>query len=187
MIDLTVAQIAEIVGGTLADISPQAAAERHVTGTVEFDSRGRRPGRAVPGAAGGALRRARPRGVGRGGRRGRRAGGPAGRRTRHRGCARTASYGTEGGLAGVLEHDADGSGAAVLAALAKLAKAVAAELVAGGLTIIGITGSSGKTSTKDLVAAVLEPLGRWWPRPGRSTTSWVIPGRCCARRGAPTT
>ncbi|POY22409.1 UDP-N-acetylmuramoyl-tripeptide--D-alanyl-D-alanine ligase, partial [Mycobacterium kansasii] len=45
------------------------------------------------------------------------------------------------------------------AALAKLAKAVAAELVAGGLTIIGITGSSGKTSTKDLVAAVLQPLG----------------------------
>jgi UDP-N-acetylmuramoyl-tripeptide--D-alanyl-D-alanine ligase len=64
-----------------------------------------------------------------------------------------------GGLAGVLEHDDDGSGAAVLAALAKLAAAVAAELVAGGLTIVGITGSSGKTSTKDLLAAVLAPLG----------------------------
>ncbi|AEJ47185.1 hypothetical protein CCDC5079_1995 [Mycobacterium tuberculosis CCDC5079] len=62
-------------------------------------------------------------------------------------------------LAGVLEHDNDGSGAAVLAALAKLATAVAAQLVAGGLTIIGITGSSGKTSTKDLMAAVLAPLG----------------------------
>jgi UDP-N-acetylmuramoyl-tripeptide--D-alanyl-D-alanine ligase len=37
MIDLTVARIAEIVGGTLADISPQAATELHVTGTVEFD------------------------------------------------------------------------------------------------------------------------------------------------------
>jgi UDP-N-acetylmuramoyl-tripeptide--D-alanyl-D-alanine ligase len=73
---------------------------------------------------------------------------------------------TGGGLAGVLEHDADGSGAAVLAALAKLAKAVAAELVAGGLTIIGITGSSGKTSTKDLVAAVLEPLGEVVAPPG---------------------
>ena len=72
----------------------------------------------------------------------------------------------DGGLAGVLEHDADGSGAAVLAALAKLAKAVAAELVAGGLTIIGITGSSGKTSTKDLVAAVLEPLGEVVAPPG---------------------
>ncbi|MGB8386263.1 UDP-N-acetylmuramoyl-tripeptide--D-alanyl-D-alanine ligase, partial [Mycobacterium sp.] len=61
---------------------------------------------------------------------------------------------------------ADGSGAAVLAALAKLAKAVAAELVAGGLTIIGITGSSGKTSTKDLVAAVLAPLGEVVAPPG---------------------
>ena len=66
----------------------------------------------------------------------------------------------------MLEHDADGSGAAVLAALAKLAKAVAAELVAAGLTIIGITGSSGKTSTKDLVAAVLEPLGEVVAPPG---------------------
>jgi UDP-N-acetylmuramoyl-tripeptide--D-alanyl-D-alanine ligase len=54
----------------------------------------------------------------------------------------------------------------VLAALAKLAKAVAAELVAGGLTIIGITGSSGKTSTKDLVAAALAPLGEVVAPPG---------------------
>ncbi len=69
-------------------------------------------------------------------------------------------------LAGVLEHDADGSGAAVLAALARLATAVAAELVAGGLTIIGITGSSGKTSTKDLLAAVLAPLGEVVAPPG---------------------
>ena len=66
----------------------------------------------------------------------------------------------------VLEHDTDGSGAAVLAALARLAAAVAAELVAGGLTIVGITGSSGKTSTKDLLAAVLAPLGEVVAPPG---------------------
>jgi UDP-N-acetylmuramoyl-tripeptide--D-alanyl-D-alanine ligase len=54
----------------------------------------------------------------------------------------------------------------VLAALAKLAAAVAAELVAGGLTIVGITGSSGKTSTKDLLAAVLAPLGEVVAPPG---------------------
>ena len=159
MIDLTVAQIAEIVGGTLADISPQAAAELHVTGTVEFDSRAVGPGGlflALPGArsdghdhAGAAVAAgavavlaARPVGV------------PAIVVAPEPGRGRT-----DGGLAGVLEHDADGSGAAVLAALAKLAKAVAAELVAGGLTIIGITGSSGKTSTKDLVAAVLAAAG----------------------------
>ena len=68
--------------------------------------------------------------------------------------------------ASVLEHDRDGSGAAVLAALAKLAAAVAEQLVAGGLTIIGVTGSSGKTSTKDLLAAVLAPLGEVVAPPG---------------------
>jgi UDP-N-acetylmuramoyl-tripeptide--D-alanyl-D-alanine ligase len=161
MIDLTVARIAEIVGGTLADISPDAAAECHVTGTVEFDSRAVGPGGlflALPGAradghdhatsavaAGAAVvLAARPVGV------------PAIVVSPQLGDSR----------AGVLEHDPDGSGAAVLAALAKLAKAVAAELVAGGLRIIGITGSSGKTSTKDLVKAVLEPLGEVVAPPG---------------------
>ncbi|OBB95228.1 UDP-N-acetylmuramoyl-tripeptide--D-alanyl-D-alanine ligase [Mycobacterium sp. 852002-40037_SCH5390672] len=164
MIDLTVAQIADIVGGTLSDISPQDAAHRHVTGTVEFDSRAAGPGGlflALPGArtdghdyaeaaiAAGAVAvlAARPVGV------------PAI-------VVRPQPPAADRGLAGVLEHDADGSGAAVLAALGKLAKAVAAELVAGGLRIVGITGSSGKTSTKDLVAAVLAPLGEVVAPPG---------------------
>ncbi len=164
MIELTVAQIAEIVGGTLVDISAEDAAQRRVTGTVEFDSRAVGPGGlflALPGArsdghdhaasavAAGAVAvlAARPVGV------------PAI-------VVAPTPRATEGGVAGVLEHDAYGSGAAVLAALAKLATAVAAELVAGGLTIIGITGSSGKTSTKDLVAAVLSPLGEVVAPPG---------------------
>ncbi|MEK1233291.1 Mur ligase domain-containing protein, partial [Mycobacterium ulcerans] len=53
MIDYTVAEIAEIVGGTLVDISPQEAEQRRVTGTVEFDSRAVGPGGlflALPGA-----------------------------------------------------------------------------------------------------------------------------------------
>jgi UDP-N-acetylmuramoyl-tripeptide--D-alanyl-D-alanine ligase len=66
----------------------------------------------------------------------------------------------------VLEYDTDGSGAAVLSALAKLATAVAADLVGSGLRIVGITGSSGKTSTKDLIAAVLRPLGAVVAPPG---------------------
>jgi UDP-N-acetylmuramoyl-tripeptide--D-alanyl-D-alanine ligase len=168
MINLTVAQIADIVGGELADISAQAAADLHVTGTVEFDSRKVTPGGlflALPGArsdghdhAGSAVAAgavavlaARPVGV------------PA---IIVSPAAPPATQRGQGGLAGVLEHDNDGSGAAVLAALAKLAAAVAAELVAGGLTIVGITGSSGKTSTKDLLAAVLEPLGQVVAPPG---------------------
>jgi UDP-N-acetylmuramoyl-tripeptide--D-alanyl-D-alanine ligase len=166
MIDLTVAQIAAIVGGELADISADDAAGLHVTGTVEFDSRKVTSGGlflALPGArvdghdhaasavAAGAVAvlAARPVGV------------PA---IIVSPVAPAVQHG--GGRAGVLEHDTDGSGAAVLAALAKLAAAVAAELVAGGLTIVGITGSSGKTSTKDLLAAVLAPLGEVVAPPG---------------------
>jgi UDP-N-acetylmuramoyl-tripeptide--D-alanyl-D-alanine ligase len=164
VIDLTLAQIAEIVGGELADISAADAAETRVTGTVEFDSRAVTPGGlflALPGArsdghdfakaavaagAAGVLA-ARPVGV------------PAVV------VAPRSDAGTDS-AAGVLEFDTDGSGAAVLSALARLAAAVAAELVAGGLTIVGITGSSGKTSTKDLVAAVLAPLGEVIAPPG---------------------
>ncbi|MBU3705809.1 MAG: UDP-N-acetylmuramoyl-tripeptide--D-alanyl-D-alanine ligase [Mycobacterium sp.] len=165
MIDLTVAQVAEIVGGTLADITAEQAALRRVTGTVEFDSRAVGPGGlflALPGAradghefaaaaaAAGAVAvlSARPVGV------------PA---------IVVPPAAEDSGAdphAGVLEHDTDGAGAAVLAALARLAAAVAAELVGGGLRIIGITGSSGKTSTKDLIAAVLRPLGEVVAPPG---------------------
>ncbi|MDD4868540.1 MAG: UDP-N-acetylmuramoyl-tripeptide--D-alanyl-D-alanine ligase, partial [Mycobacterium sp.] len=170
MIDLTVAQVADIVGGTLADVSPQAAAGLHVTGTVEFDSRAVGPGGlfvALPGArcdghdhaasavAAGAVAvlAARPVGV------------PA-VVVRPQTPTVPPTVPPAGATAGVLEHDTDGSGAAVLAALASLAGAMAAELVAGGLRIVGITGSSGKTSTKDLVAAVLEPLGQVVAPPG---------------------
>lgn len=161
MIELTLAEIAELTGGRLTDISEADAATTRVTGTVEFDSRAVTSGGlflALPGArsdghdhaaaavAQGAVAvlAARPVGV------------PA--------VVVAPSPGDV--TAGVLEHDHDGSGAAVLAALAKLAAEVARRLVAGGLTIIGVTGSSGKTSTKDLLAAVLAPLGPVVAPPG---------------------
>jgi UDP-N-acetylmuramoyl-tripeptide--D-alanyl-D-alanine ligase len=162
VIDLTVAQIADIVGGQLSGISTEEAAAARVTGTVEFDSRAVTSGGlflALPGAradghdfaeaavAAGAVAvlAARPVGV----------------------PAIVVEPDPSGDpAASVLEYDTDGSGAAVLAALARLAAAVAAELVEGGLTIVGITGSSGKTSTKDLLAAVLAPLGEVVAPPG---------------------
>jgi UDP-N-acetylmuramoyl-tripeptide--D-alanyl-D-alanine ligase len=165
VIALTLAQIADIVGGQLADISPDDAAQTRVTGTVEFDSRAVTPGGlflALPGArsdghdfaaaavgAGAvAVLAARPVGV------------PAII------VKPSATDDQTDAAASVLEHDTDGAGAAVLAALARLAAAVAADLVAGGLTIVGITGSSGKTSTKDLLATVLAPLGEVVAPPG---------------------
>ena len=52
MIALTLTEVADIVGGRLADITPEAAARTRVTGTVEFDSRAVTPGGlflALPG------------------------------------------------------------------------------------------------------------------------------------------
>ena len=129
MIDLTIAAIADIVGGELADISPEQAAATKVTGTVEFDSRAVTPGGlflALPGArsdghdfapaavgAGAvAVLAARPVGV------------PA-IIVRPRAPVDQADTG-QTRPASVLEHDTDGSGAAVLAALARLASAVTA-------------------------------------------------------------
>lgn len=163
MIDLTLAEIADIVGGELSDITAEAAASTRVTGTVEFDSRAVTEGGlflALPGArtdghdfAAGAVAAgaagvlaARPVGV------------PA--------IVVKPAEGQVDSSSGALEHDTDGSGAAVLAALGKLARAVADRLAAGGLRIIGVTGSSGKTSTKDLLAAVLAPLGEVIAPPG---------------------
>ena len=171
MIALTVAQIADIVGGKLADIDPAEAALTPVTGPVEFDSRAIVPGGlflALPGAnsdghdfaaaavAAGAVAvlAARPVGV------------PA---------IVVPPAAASDAQAGVFEHDNDGSGAAVLGALATLATVVAADLADRGLRIVGITGSSGKTSTKDLIASVLRPLGEVVAPPGSFNNELGLP------------
>ncbi|WP_024803764.1 UDP-N-acetylmuramoyl-tripeptide--D-alanyl-D-alanine ligase [Nocardia sp. BMG51109] len=159
MIEMTLREIADVVGGTLHDVPDPAVT---VTGAVEFDSRRVDSGDlflAMPGehadghdfaagavAAGAvAVLAARPVGV------------PA---------IVVEPLPVTGSRALVLAHDRDGSGAAVLAALAKLARVSIDRLATGGLTVIGVTGSSGKTSTKDLLASVLAPLGPVVAPPG---------------------
>ncbi|WPF65445.1 MULTISPECIES: UDP-N-acetylmuramoyl-tripeptide--D-alanyl-D-alanine ligase [unclassified Corynebacterium] len=160
MIPLSLAQIADIVGGELHDVpDPQA----QVTGFVEFDSRKVTPGGlfvALPGArvdghdyartaveAGAvAVLAARPVGV------------PA---------IVVKPQGKTDSNAELFRHDADGSAAAVVTALSDLARAVVRELSREhGLRVIGVTGSAGKTSTKDLIASVLRHLGPTVAPPG---------------------
>ncbi|SMD04554.1 UDP-N-acetylmuramoyl-tripeptide--D-alanyl-D-alanine ligase [Lentzea albidocapillata] len=156
MIALTLAEIAEIVGGRLhaTDGSPV------ITGTIEFDTR-----KVTEGGLFLAL--------------------PGERVDGHDFAAQAVASGAAGVLAGrevdapaviappvqtrhanayVLAGDRSGEGAAVLEALAKLARHVTDRLK--DLTIVGITGSAGKTSTKDLIAQVLSPTGETIAPPG---------------------
>lgn len=160
MIALSLSKIAAIVGGTLNEC---ADPDTIVTGTVEFDSRQITDGSlflCIPGA----------------------------RVDGHRYAAQAVADGAVGVIAtrpvdvpaimveplgevestsSALEHDTDGSVAAVLDATAKLARHVVKTLVAKHhLTVIGITGSSGKTTTKDLVTAVLKSKGEVVSPPG---------------------
>ena len=165
MIDLSLAEVARVTGGRLHRADPAT----RITGPVEFDSRAIGPGGlfvALPGArtdghdfaaaavAAGAVALLAAREVD----------GPAV-------VVPPADRAGDAGGAYVLAADADGAGAAVLAALARLARHVVDTAVAGigggpGLTVTGITGSSGKTSTKDLVAGLLERTGPTVAPPG---------------------
>ena len=130
MIPLTLAEIAALTGGSLA---PAEAAARTVTGPVIIDSR-----RVTDGALFAAL--------------------PGERADGHD----YASAAVAAGAAGVLAtRPVPGAPAVVVpdvtVALGALAKGVLGRLPAA--TVTGITGSSGKTSTKDLAAQVVEHLG----------------------------
>ncbi|MGW4060873.1 UDP-N-acetylmuramoyl-tripeptide--D-alanyl-D-alanine ligase [Amycolatopsis sp. NPDC004747] len=160
MIVLSLAEIAEVVGGRLHRAEPGA----QVTGTVEFDTR-----KLTPGGLFVAL--------------------PGEKVDGHDFAAQAVEAGAVAVLAArevdapaivvpplpageahersvALTGDKDGSGAAVLAALAKLARHVVQRLAEGELTVVGVTGSSGKTSTKDVIAQLLEPLGPTIAPPG---------------------
>ncbi|UER54004.1 UDP-N-acetylmuramoyl-tripeptide--D-alanyl-D-alanine ligase [Kineosporiaceae bacterium SCSIO 59966] len=137
MIPLTLAEVADAVGGRLAG---GAAPDSVVTGPVVVDSR-----QAAPGALFVAL--------------------PGQRADGHDFAA--AAVG-QGAVAVLAERELDvpcvvvGSGTGALGALAR---AVVDRLTAPrpgsapGLDVVALTGSSGKTSTKDLLAAVLGAAG----------------------------
>jgi UDP-N-acetylmuramoyl-tripeptide--D-alanyl-D-alanine ligase len=134
MIELTLAQVAAIIRGTLGHANPAT----RVTGSVEFDSRRVRSGGLFFAFAG----------------------------EHADGHDHAAAAIRAGAVAAVVTrpvaspHILVGDGRAAMAALAT---EVARQLTA---TVVGITGSSGKTSTKDLVAALLERIGPTIAPPG---------------------
>ncbi|MDO4928332.1 MAG: UDP-N-acetylmuramoyl-tripeptide--D-alanyl-D-alanine ligase [Corynebacterium sp.] len=149
MIPLSLREIASITGGVL--VNP-GAAEHRIIGNVEFDSRKINPGDlflAIPGArvdghdfldqvaAQGAVAALVARPI---------PDAPLPVIQVPLQEARTDSYANA--------HDSDGSVNAILHALAALAGAVVRRLQAEGLVVIGLTGSAGKTSTKDMLACV---------------------------------
>lgn len=155
MIDLTVEQIARIVGGTLTQGTDP---ETVVTGPVEFDSR-----KVSEGSLFVALAGARVDGhdfV------------PAALESGAAAALVAHPVKIDSGLAPAIvvppatgqqqsansyatEHDEDGSVAAVLQGMGLIARKVIDTLTAQGLTVMGVTGSAGKTSTKDMLASIL--------------------------------
>jgi UDP-N-acetylmuramoyl-tripeptide--D-alanyl-D-alanine ligase len=134
VIPLTLDQVAEAVGGQLA---PGTDGARLVSGGVTADSRDVEPGGLFLAITG-------ERVDGHDFAAGAMAAGAAGA------LLSRAVDGPEGPVPGVLVDDP-------LAALARLASAVLARLP--NLTVVALTGSSGKTSTKDLIAELLTKLG----------------------------
>jgi UDP-N-acetylmuramoyl-tripeptide--D-alanyl-D-alanine ligase len=135
MIEMTLGEVAEIVGGTLREADPAT----RVTGTVEFDSRQIGPGGLFLAIHGEHL---------------------DGHRFTDHALA-------DGAVASIVTRDVSGPSILVadgFAALAALASAVVRRLP--DVTVIGVTGSSGKTSTKDLLHHLLEHLGPTVAPPG---------------------
>jgi len=129
MIAMSLAEVSAVVGGELTDADPRV----RVTGTVEYDSRKVGPGGlfvALPGE--------------------------------HVDGHDFAASAMAAGAVGVLgQRPIDGVPTIVVsdprAALALLARHVIDRLP--GTTVIGLTGSSGKTTTKDFIAQLVSPAG----------------------------
>ncbi len=146
MIALTLAEVAALAGGTLRPTTDAAAV---VAGPVVIDSRA-----AVPGSLFVAIKGERV----------------DGHEYVHDAIA-------AGAVAVLAERAVDGVPTVLVghsvAALGALAHGVLARLPAA--RVVGLTGSSGKTGTKDLIAALLEPLGPTVAPPGSYNTEIGLP------------
>ncbi|MEV6967485.1 UDP-N-acetylmuramoyl-tripeptide--D-alanyl-D-alanine ligase [Hamadaea sp. NPDC051192] len=145
MIQMTLAEIAAAVGGTLSEADPETT----VTGPVEYDTR-----RDLTGGLFVAF--------------------PGANVDGHDFAARAVADGAAAvlgtravpGVPMVLVDDA-------LSAIGRLARAVLDRLPQ--LTVIGITGSSGKTSTKDMIGQLLSRLGPTVAPPGTFNNELGLP------------
>lgn len=133
MIGLTLAEVAALTGGSLHGVDAAEAARIVVDGPVVTDSREVRDGGLYVARIGEHLD-----------------GHDFAPGARDAGAVAALTSRPVAALPCVVVHD-------VQAAFAALARAVVERLP--GLTVVGITGSSGKTSTKDLLGAVLAEAG----------------------------
>ena len=147
MIGLTLAEVAELTGGRLTAGDPGVA----VTGAVTLDSRAVGPGDLFVAVAGERV-------------------------DGHDFLAAAAAAGAVGALCA--RPDAALPCVVVddpVAALGLLAAGVHARLTAGGLRTLALTGSSGKTSTKDLLGQVLGAAGPTVSPPGSFNNDIGLP------------
>lgn len=145
MIPMTLAELADAVGGTLVGVDDPDAS---VTGDVTPDSRAAAPGDLFVAIVG----------------------------SRVDGHDFAASAFARGAVAGLGTRAVDGPSIVVpdvLVALGDLARAVLRRLPE--LTVVAITGSAGKTSTKDLLAQVLATAGPTVAPPGSFNNELGLP------------
>jgi UDP-N-acetylmuramoyl-tripeptide--D-alanyl-D-alanine ligase len=147
MIELTLAEVAEFVGGELT--GPAGATVR---GSVTLDSRTVAPGDLFVAVAG----------------------------ERVDGHDYLGAAAAAGAVAALCSRPDDAALPCVVVqdpvvALGRLAAGVHARLAAGGLRTLGITGSSGKTSTKDLLGQVLGTAGATVSPPGSYNNDIGLP------------
>ncbi|SKC52910.1 UDP-N-acetylmuramoyl-tripeptide--D-alanyl-D-alanine ligase [Okibacterium fritillariae] len=137
MIELTLREIADITGGTLATRESGLTADSIVSGLVDTDSREIAPGGIFVAK-------------------------PGEETDGHLFVGKAVE---NGAVLALVEHEVDENIAQIVVddvveALGTLARAVVDRVRAtGDLRVVGITGSNGKTTTKNMLRAILEPQG----------------------------